>query len=87
MVIKAEMKALEENSITLEETAEFFHKIHSSCESALNVFAVPEKITHSVCKICEYINSNYPECQAMVLEGYNAFIVFEIFKEKSKTIH
>lgn len=84
MVVKIELQALKESSVTIEETAEFFMKIHASTESKLNIFATPHDITHSVQKICEYINNNYTACLAAVVEGLNVFIVCETFKESPK---
>lgn len=86
MHIKDEMQALEKNSVTIEEAAESYMKIHLTSESSLNLFFMPEDDTLSSRKICEYINNNYPTCRAAVLEGLNLFVVFEYCKEV-KAIH
>ncbi|MCL2154157.1 MAG: hypothetical protein FWH53_00690 [Leptospirales bacterium] len=85
MVVKIEIPALENDAVTIKETVEFFVKIHSSLKSNFNIFSVPAGITHSVQKICDYINDNYFACVAIVVEGWNAFILFNAVE--SKTIH
>ena len=85
MVVRiADVQALKGSSVTIDETAEFFMNIHKSSKSALNIFSVPKGTTHSVQKICAYINiKHYFECIAEALEGQNAFVVYDT----QRTIH
>jgi len=85
MLVKiAGVQALKEDSVTIDETVEFFMNFHKSSKSGLNIFSVPQRTTHSVKKICKHINRKYySKCIAAVLEGYNAFIVYDVHR----TVH